>query len=213
MRYEVSSRQGQSKLPKTAVYQLLDNQLIIFLRPWGSQDYNQKFTDEVMHFLSTAQADIEITSPFDYVENLTSLANKVRISLLLAHDYFYKIENKTSFSVGFEAAIIMKNKNEFAWGAVGRFDIYKSSEKSMQLLSAVGSEHDGSVLLPVEMLGVEKDFILRCGSLTLGSQDGVVIASVYGSSTYIKRQQDDPQGIPNVEDENSTYWISKLKSE
>ncbi len=213
MQYEVNSQQGQSKLPKTLVYHLLDNQLMIYLRPWGSQDYNQKFTDEVMHFLSTAQADIEITSPFDYIENLTSLANKVRISLLLAHDYFYKTENKSSFSVGFEVAVLIKNKNEFAWGAVGRFDVYKNTEKNLQLLSSVGSELDISVLLPIELLGVEKDFNLRSGSFTLGPNETAFFASVYGPSATLKAWQSVTDAMPTVDDENSTYWISKVKSE
>ena len=200
-------------MPKTTVIQLLDNQLIIYLRSWGSQEYNQKFTDEVMHFLSTAQADIEITSPFDYVESLTSLANKVRISLLLAHDYFYKVENKTSFAVGFEVAVVIKNKNEFAWGAVGRFDIYKSTENNMQLLSAIGSDLDETVLLPVEMLGVEKDLNLRAGSFALGPEEEAIIASIYGRGATQIHRPIAAEGMPTVEDENSTYWISKLKSE
>ena len=86
------------RLANTNVLNLLDDQLILVLRSWGSSDYNQKFIDEVKHYLSSTQADIEVTTPFDYQENLSGLANRTRVSLLLAHDLFYKSENKNEKS-------------------------------------------------------------------------------------------------------------------
>ena len=119
-----------------------------------------------------------MTSPFDYLENLTSLANKVRISLLLAHDYFYKVENKNSLSVGFETTVLMKVKNEIAWAAVGRFDLFKITKHGSQILSGTGTDRDQVILLPVDMLGVEKDFEMRCGSL-LVTNESLLISSTY----------------------------------
>lgn len=212
MQFETYSQQGTQKLPSTAVYHLLDGQLLIFLRSWGSQDYNQKFIDEVMHYLSTAQADIEVTSPFDMLENLTSLANKVRISLLLAHDYFYKVENKASFSIGFETAVLIKNKKEISWGTVGRFNIYKVSKKNCLLLSAQGTDQDEKVLLPVELLGVEKDLNLRCGAFIL-SEDEIILSSSYGEEIKIVQNQESKAWSAGTENQNATYWFSKVKSE
>ena len=178
----------------------------------GSQEYNQKFIAEITHYLSTAQADIEITSPFEVSENLSSLANKVRISLLLAHDYFYKVENKTAFSVGFEAALIMRNRNELAWAAVGRFDIHKLSAKGQTLLSSEGSDQDASVLLPVELLGVEKNFNLRCGSLA-AEKNNVVVSSVYQGSIVFTQDEKLSEWQIDIDNSDATYWFSELKSE
>lgn len=211
MRYETSSHQGFLKMPTTTVHQLLDNKLIIFLRSWGSQDYDQKFIDEVMHFLSTVQADIEVTSPFDYVENLTSLANKVRISVLLAHDYFYKVENKTSYAVGFEAAILMRSKNEIAWSAVGRFDLFKISSHGVQMLSAAGTDRDSQTLLPVDLIGVERDIEVRGGSLSF-TENPLIVSSMYQNSLVFKKDGVDSWSTELMNDDG-TYWFSKIKSE
>ena len=115
----------QQKLAATETHKLLDDQLIVFLRSWGSSDYNQRFIDEVTHYMSSAQADIEVTTPFDYLESLSSLANRTRVSLLLAHDLFYKNENKSEYLVGFEAAVMFRQKTELAWSSVGRFAVDK----------------------------------------------------------------------------------------
>lgn len=212
MRYEVHTRQGQQKLPPTSAYQLIDDQLIVFLRAWGSQEYNQKFISEITHFLSTAQADVEITSPFDMVENLTSLANKVRISLLLAHDYFYKVENKNTVSVGFEAAVLIRNRNEVAWGAVGRFDIHKLTNNREILLSSEGSDQDENILLPVELLGVEKNFNLRCGSVHLKNEE-ILVSSIYQGSLLLAQDSKSNEWQIEVNNIDATYWFSKLRSE
>ena len=209
---EVHMHQGNYKMPRTSVHQLLDDKLIIFLRSWGSQDYDQKFIEEVMHFLSTAQADINVTSPFDYLENLTSLANKVRISLLLAHDYFNKIENKNSLSVGFETTVLMKVKNEIAWAAVGRFDLYKINDQGLQILSATGSDQDQFVLLPVDLLGVEKNFEMRCGSIQ-ATNEPLLISSTYKNSLKLQNGENLQNEVVEHSDPNGTYWFSKIKSE
>ncbi len=215
MNFQTRSHQGAVNMPTTTAQQLLDSNLIIFLRSWGSQDYDQKFTQEVMHFLSTAQADIEVTSPFDYLENLSSLANKVRISLLLAHDYFYKIENKNSFSIGFEVAVFMSTKNEIAWATVGRFDLLNITNQSTQLLSACGTDRDRHVLLPVDLLGVEKDFELRCGSVSRGldKHEALVISSCYDNSLQFKINETASDWSIEPTKPDGTYWFSKIRSE
>ena len=94
MKLNTRSAVFKNHLPATQTYQSLNNQLTVFLRAWGSVEYNQKVIDEITHYLSTTQADIEVTTPFDYVESLSSLANRARVSLLLAHDLFYKTDNR-----------------------------------------------------------------------------------------------------------------------
>ncbi len=211
MRYTTESQQGQYKLPNTAVVQLLDGELTIFMRPWGSQDYNQKFVDEISHYLSTAQADVEITSPFDNIENVTSLANKVRVAILLAHDHFFKIENATSFAVGFECAVLLKNKNETAWAAVGRFNILKRSGKHCFAISIAGTDQDEQILLPVDLLGVERDFELRCGSVLVHDED-LIVASAYQGDLAFKKNFNSNQWEINTSEAPLTYWFSTVKS-
>lgn len=210
MKAEIHSHLGPQKMPETQVFNLLDNQLLVFVRGWGSQDFNKKFIDEISHYLSSAQADIEVTSPFDFLENQSSLANKVRIALLLAHDYFYKSENKSSFSVGFEAAVFMRHKKELAWGAIGRFDIYRTKDDHLSLLSAVGTDRDSEVLLPIDLLGVEKDVDIRLGSVLLAKEQ-IFVSSVYGSTSQYKiNPQTKELDFSESDQEKTSYWLSKI---
>lgn len=209
MKTQIQSHFGTQKMPPTQLYSLLDDQLLIFVRSWASQDYNQKFVDEIMHYLSTAQADIEITSPFDFQENLSTLTNKIRISLLLAHDYFYKTENKSSFSVGFETLVVMRHKQEIAWGSVGRFDIYSLKDNQINLISAVGTDRDQDVLLPIELIGVEKDVDIRLGSLRVDGQQ-LVASSLYKTQQHqFKFDSDANEDMIDSANQGS-YWFSRI---
>lgn len=211
MKFDTRSHMGPQKMPATQIYSLLDDQLLVFIRAWGSQDYNQKFLDEISHYLSTAQADIEVTSPFDFLENLTALTNKVRISLLLAHDYFYKNENKSSFSIGFEAAVVIRYKKEVAWGAVGRFDVHRLNGDQITLLSATGTDRDEKVLLPIELVGVEKDIDIRLGSIHLQGDQLLLSSSYDGELQFKFDSSTNDWDLSSKENESATYWFSKIK--
>lgn len=206
----------ENKLPTTQVYTLLDNQLILFVRPWGSQDYNQKLIDEITHYLSSAQADIDVTSPFDYHENLTSLANRTRIALLLAHDLFYKTENSTEFIVGFEVAVVFRVKNQLAWSSVGRFGLKKIFQGSANTIFQCGADLDSEALLPVQMLGIEKEIEIQSGSLLFEGDLQLLLYSTYGGEiSILPSVHGQLQSEIQIESRQpqSTYWYSLIKSD
>lgn len=205
-----------NKLPTTQIYNLLDDKLTLFVRPWGSQDYNQKLVDEITHYLSSAQADIDVTSPFDYHESLTSLANKTRIALLLAHDLFYKTENSTEFTVGFEVAVVFQVKNQLAWSSVGRFGLKKIIRGSANTIFESGADLDSEALLPVQMVGIEKEIEIQSGSLVFEGDLQLLLYSTYGGEIKIfPSVHGGPQSEPQIESQlpESTYWYSLIKSD
>lgn len=208
------AQQSEQKFPTTFQYQLVDNEMLVFLRPWGSQDYNQKFLEEVSHYLTSAIADLEVTTPFDFSENLTSLTNKLKVALLIAHDYFYKVENRTQYSIGFEFTIFFQKKNELSWISLGRFDLYQVENETVQLISSVGSDLDfrQSVLLPVDLLGVEKDIALRCGSIQITPGLKISVFSIYGQSNLVTKGEHQEQVLV-PEDGQASYWSAQIELE
>jgi hypothetical protein len=209
---ETRTQQSIATLPTTQIYHLLDNQLTVFLRPWGSQDYNQKIIDEISHYLSSAQADIDITSPFEFHENLTTLANKVRIALLLAHDYFYKTENSNELNVGFEATIFFHAKNELAWASVGRFGLKKMHIGHINTLFEIGGDLDSEILLPVQLIGAEKEIEVHSGSLVFDKNIQLLLYSTFrGDLEILSLGLDKFQIDSRIAD--STYWYSLIKSD
>lgn len=196
-------------MPPTQVYHLLDDQMSLAVRAWGSQEFNQKFIDEISFYLSTAQADLDVTSPFDFRENLSSLANKTRIALLLAHDFFYKSQNKAEFSVGFEAAVFFQSKNELAWSSVGRFGLKRIKDRYLQNLFESGSAIDDQILLPVELIGVEKEVEIISGSMHLDSQTQLLLSSVYGGDLVFAVTTSNQMHLQPVNN-STTYWYSLI---
>jgi hypothetical protein len=196
-------------MPNTQVYNLLDNQMTLVVRAWGSQEYNQKLIDEVSHYLSSAQADLDVTSPFDFKENLSSLANKTRIALLLSQDYFYKVENKNEFTVGFEVIVFFKVKTELAWSSVGRFGLKTINNNETYTLFELGTSLDNETLLPVELLGVESDVEINSGSLKLNTGTQILLSSVYGGSIDIDLEHTEKLNLKPSNSEVS-YWYSLI---
>ncbi|MEK6627739.1 MAG: hypothetical protein AABY53_03865 [Bdellovibrionota bacterium] len=206
--YSRSGYEGQ-RLAATQVFNLMDDQLIVILRSWGSADYNQKFIDDVVHYLSSTQADLDVTTPFEYQESLSSLANRTRVSLLLGHDSFYRNENKNEFLVGFEATVLLKSKNELAWSSVGRFSIDKVVDKTLQTYMKNGSDLDIEVLLPVQLLGIGQDVSISSGSMLINDDTQIVLSSLYKSDLCIG-QGDNLQSLIDVRSVAGTYWYSVI---
>jgi hypothetical protein len=209
MKWVTRSSQQNLKMPTTHVYHLLDNQMSLAVRAWGSQEFNQKLIDEVSFYLSSAQADLDVTSPFDFRENLSSLANKTRISLLLAHDFFYKSQNKTEFAVGFEAAVFFQGKNELAWSSVGRFSLKKVKDLYLQTIFDSGTDRDEETLLPVELLGAEKEVEINSGSVFVDSQSQLLLSSVYGGELIFSSASSNQAHLQPVNN-TMTYWYSLM---
>lgn len=209
MKWITRSSQQFLKMPTTQVYHLLDGQLSLAVRAWGSQEFSQKFVDEVSFYMSSAQADLDVTSPFETRENLSSLANKTRIALLLAHDFFYKSQNKTEFAVGFEATIFFQSKTELAWSSVGRFSLKKMKDLYLQTIFDSGTDRDEETLLPVELIGAEKEVEISTGSVIIDSNVQLLLSSVYGGELIFDSVT---SKNANLQPMNSkmTYWYSLM---
>lgn len=208
MKIMTRSAFGKLQFASTNVYQQLNDQLIIVVRSWGSSEYNQKLVDEVTHYLSTTQADIEVTTPFDYQESLSSLANRTRVAMLLAHDLFYKTDNKSEYVVGFESLVLFKSKTEVAWSSVGRFSVAKVMDGNLNYLTRCGTDLDAETLLPAELMGLEKEISVHSGSFAFTPGTQIVVASTFNCELAIG----DTSSISSLVEVNSgetgAYWVS-----
>jgi hypothetical protein len=209
MKWISRSSQQKSKMPLTHIYHLLDNQMTLVVRAWGSQEFNQKLIDEVSYYLSSAQADLDVTSPFDFKENLSSLTNKTRISLLLAHDFFKKTQNESEFTVGFEVVVFFRIKNELSWASVGRFSLKRIKNLYMQTIFEIGTDRDDETLLPVELLGVEGDVEINSGSIEVKANTQLLLASVYGGHLVFESKSSEITHLLPINNTMS-YWYSLI---
>ncbi len=213
MKFFSRSASHAQRLPVTNVLSLLDNQLLLFLRTWGSAEHNQKFVDEVMHYLSSTQADLDVTTPFDYQENLSALANRTRVSLLLAHDYFYRNENKNEYLVGFEATALFCSKGEVAWSSVGRFAVGKIEDDAIRYFFNNGTDLDSECLFPVQLIGIEREIDISSGSMKLENAERAVVVSNYKNDLVVNLGSKTPESSLEIKNAEGSCWYSVVTSE
>lgn len=183
MKQQVRSHNGIHKFPQTQVHSLLNDNLIICVRLWSGPEAEQKVVDEISRYLSAADADLEVTTPFDYIESLSSLSNKVRVALLLANEALYA-DNKEKYTHGFEVAICYKHQKEISVGSVGRFAFNaEKKDKSFPMFES-GGFLDDLILLPTELLGVEREVELKCASVSTRELSSLQVTSKYDDDTY-----------------------------
>jgi hypothetical protein len=211
MKLTTRSAFSREQFANTQVYHQLNNKLIIVVRSWGSGEYNQKVVDEITHYLSTTQADIEVTTPFDYLESLSSLANRTRVAVLLAHDLFYKTDNRTEYVVGFEVLVLFRNKTEMAWSQVGRFSVAKLHEGHLNYINRIGTDLDTEILMPAQLIGLEKEVIVSSGSLRMDEQTKLIVSSTYGCEIVLNEiasDADSSSSLVEPSTSSGSYWFS-----
>lgn len=179
MRYETRAHNGIQKIPNTHVQSLLQGNLILCVRSWGTEVGIQKIASEVEHYLSSIDADLDLTTPFEYIENLTRLANKSRIALLLANDLILNTENKMSYQEGAEVALFLQSGKELAWATIGRFSIEMIKNSKPSVLFDSGVVFDDLVALPLDLLGTSKNPMIQSGSISIADLDSITVQSQF----------------------------------
>jgi hypothetical protein len=183
MKSKINSHNGDQKLPQTHVHSLLNDNLLVCIRLWSGPEIEQKVVDEILRYLSATDADLEVTTPFDYIESLSSLSNKVRVALLLANEAIY-IDNKEKYTQGFEIAICYKNHKEISVGSVGRFAVSADKKDKNYMIFETGGFLDDLVLLPADLLGIEREVEINCTSISTRDLTSIQISSKYDQHTF-----------------------------
>lgn len=190
MKSKVNSHNGEQKLPQTHIHSLLNDNLLVCLRLWSGPEVEQKVVDEILRYLSAADADLEVTTPFDYIESLSSLSNKVRVALLLANEALY-VDNKEKYTQGYEIAICYKHNKEISVGSVGRFAFSAEKKDKKFLMFESGGFLDDLVLLPTDLLGVEREVDIKCASVSTRDLAAIHISSKFDQQTFWTTQIND----------------------
>lgn len=180
MKTKTRSVSGQQKMPNTQMFSLLDDKLIVGIRSWNGSEINQKILDEINHYMSSVEADLEVTSPFELSEHLSHIANKLKVSMLLANDLIYKSENSETYQHGAEVISLFKKNKEIAWASIGRFsiDLIKQDESKIKVFDS-GASFNDEILMPVGLLGLMRFPDIHAGSFVSTSISSIEIKSIF----------------------------------
>jgi len=168
--------------PRPVVHQESDQSLILIATPWGSVEASQRVVDISLKYIQAARSDLEVTSPFEFLPQLTNEANALRVGTLLANDNLYRSENKSEYNTVVEFVALSYKDRQLSWTQAGFPNLYL--KKKNGFLEPLSVSHDLSYELnqiehplPLNALGTERDIQLSAGSIQIQSEDQLVILS------------------------------------
>lgn len=181
---KISERSYSTKLmrPKPVVHVSDDGALIAIVTPWGQPEHAQRAIDEISKYMNAAKADVEVTSPFEFLSCLPDQVNYVRTAILLANETLYRGENKSEYVSGVEVLVLFRSGHQVSWAQVGAPGLFLKKEKfPLQPISAgldlaveLGKEENLSPL-PPQLLGLEPACDIKTGHFYVNDGDQIVV--------------------------------------
>jgi hypothetical protein len=177
---------GKSFRPRPEVFLDEKTQLLIVATPWGARSSAKKVIEKITEYLALAREDEEATSPFDRLSCLSTLANDLRIAILLANEVVYREDNKDEYRAGVEVFAAMVDDCDVVWAQAGGPQILLG--RHGRGLLPIGSnidlafdmsepEKEGQFLpaLPSQLLGLDSTVNLNINSFRCHPGDRVVL--------------------------------------
>lgn len=169
------------KLPKPKVF--LDEKLnfIIASNVWGNNRASNVFINAAVEYYGGACADSGATSPFPRIPTLSTEANNLRMSIILASQKIYSEFNETEYKSGVEVFVMAKSKNELIWFSTKGFClIFYKDNRSFPLqtcvpLSIQSKNKDHTVPLPLDLIGLNITEYIIPNSIRGVSNDKLVL--------------------------------------
>lgn len=216
------SYSGKIIRPKPHLSVNEEQDLIVICTSWGASEHAEKVAEEIQKYVHSAKADVEVTSPFEFLTCLTDEVNYLRTSLMIVNDYLYRSENRTEYYAGVEALVLFKRGRQLAWAQVGGPSILiQRAGTSVQPLSISGdlASEKKELLgpLPHSLLGVDRTCFINVGHTTFDHQDKLVLVASSLLSTHLwKRSEElDLNSITQSmiqENSENPFWLGIVQS-
>lgn len=182
---KIQERSYNSKMlrPKPILHVEADGSIVIVATSWGQPEHAQKAVEEIAKYLGAAKADVEVTSPFEFLTCLPDEVNYVRTAILIANEDLYRGENRGEYHSGVEVLVLYKVGAQIAWAQVGAPALLlKRPYIPLQPLSApvdLATElaMDGEQLspLPSQLLGLDPTCDIKVGHFHSNREDQIVL--------------------------------------
>lgn len=185
MELQDQSYGGQIFRPTPEVFSDPQSSLCVVATPWGQRSAAKKFIEIVVNFYLSANTDRESTSPFEKDLNLSGVANILKAATRLANEAIYQEINIDEYRSGCEIFVGARLDNELSFLQVGQPQIFLARPRLPLIPLAAGIDlgttlsREGELLppLPHQVIGLEKTLNANIQTLTLHSEDSLVLLS------------------------------------
>lgn len=208
--------------PKPLIHREDDGSLIVVATSWGQPEHAQRALDEVVKYVSAAKADVEVTSPFEFLTCLTDEVNYVRTGILIANDLLYRGENRAEYFSGVELMAIFKRGSQLAWAHVGCPSLFiQRKNQRLQPLSVgqdLSSESESFQRppLPAQLLGLDPTCYIHCGHTSVNEGDRLVLLASSRVATTLWTREGNSLDLSSVttgmiqENPESPFWLGLI---
>ncbi|MBK9324104.1 MAG: hypothetical protein IPM97_14360 [Bdellovibrionaceae bacterium] len=187
MKLEERSYSSKTLRPRPTIYAEQDGSLLIITTSWGEAGLANKVNEDIAKYVQAATADVEVTSPFEFMTCLTDEANYLRVAALICNESLYRSDNRGEYVAGLETLILYRKENKVAFAQVGAPNLMLQ-KKGLGLtpISANGDtafeladNSEGSEIapLPRDLLGIDSSLNIRCGDFRIAAGDRLFLYS------------------------------------
>jgi hypothetical protein len=182
MKLQERSYSSRIMRPKPQIHVEEDGSLIVVVTAWGQPEHGERALTEVVKYVSAAKADVEVTSPFEFLTCISDEANYVRTALMIANDALYRGENRREYTSGVEILAIFKRGSQVAWAQVGAPSIFvQRQNQRLQPLSIAADlsselrESESLPPMPAQLLGLDPTCNIQTGHTHVNEGDKIVL--------------------------------------
>lgn len=223
MKLQERSYSSRIMRPKPQIHVEEDGSLIVVVTAWGQPEHGERALTEVVKYVSAAKADVEVTSPFEFLTCISDEANYVRTALMIANDALYRGENRREYASGVEILAIFKRGTQVAWAQVGAPSIFvQRQNQRLQPLSVSPDlaselrESESLPPLPAQLLGLDPTCNIQTGHTHVAEGDKLVLfagtsvaTALWGLQSYQTDLNQITQAMVHEEPE-LPFWLGLI---
>lgn len=221
MRLAERSYSGKTFRPKPFILHSESDSTLIVATSWGqpeeAQSVAQIFLDQIQLGESQDQ-----TSPFEYLENLGPIGNKLKIAAQLSNEYLYRNSNQSEYVSGVEVLALAHKDNVLSWAQVGgpHLLLFQKDKNESRMLP-LATQFDWSWQfnqespLPSQCLGLQRTLSVLCGTIQLESgSDLFLVCRGSIPATLFEKPQNSLTAIAKIlaaQNVETPFWLGHVK--
>jgi hypothetical protein len=168
VRLSERSYSTKSVRPRPTVYAEPDGSLLVITTSWGETELAHRVNEDIAKYVQAAMADVEVTSPFEFLTCFSDETNYLRVALLIANDSVYRGDNRGEYLGAIETLVIFRRDNKIAYAQVGAPNL---------MIQKDGNQCESLAPMPQSLLGVDPTVNIRCGDFRVEDNDRLIVYS------------------------------------
>jgi hypothetical protein len=185
VRLSERSYSTKSVRPRPTVYAEPDGSLLVITTSWGETELAHRVNEDIAKYVQAAMADVEVTSPFEFLTCFSDETNYLRVALLIANDSVYRGDNRGEYLGAIETLVILRRDNKIAYAQVGAPNLMIQKDGmglapiavSYESSHELGNQFESLAPMPQSLLGVDPTVNIRCGDFRVEDNDRLIVYS------------------------------------